>query len=188
MVKQFPIRLFFIVKRVFYTLFSNNTNVLGTCKSIQPLVKRGSGKIIFGKNVKFGIINSPLLYSNYSYIEARSEESTIIFGNNVHINNAFSAISEKEIKIKDNVLIGYNCCIYDSNFHDLDANNRNNSDPSPKAVIINNNVFIGNNVTILKGVEIGENSIIGSGSVVTKSFPNNVVIGGNPAKVIKILN
>lgn len=50
---------------------------------------------------------------------------------------------------------------------------------------IGDNCFIGHNTTILPGVKIGDNTVIGAGSVVTKSFPNgNVIIGGNPAKVL----
>ena len=51
-------------------------------------------------------------------------------------------------------------------------------------VVIGNNVFIGMNATILKNVHIGNNCIIGANSLVNKSFPDNVVIAGNPAKVI----
>ena len=46
-------------------------------------------------------------------------------------------------------------------------------------MVIGDNVFIGNDVTILKGVVIGNGCTIGAGSVVTKSFPENCVIGGN---------
>lgn len=53
---------------------------------------------------------------------------------------------------------------------------------------ISNNVFIGVNSIILPGVEIGENTIIAAGSVVTKSFRGNSVIGGVPAKIIKNLD
>lgn len=51
-------------------------------------------------------------------------------------------------------------------------------------IIIKDNVFVGANVTILPNVTIGENSIIGAGSVVTKDVPPNVVVAGNPARVI----
>ena len=57
-----------------------------------------------------------------------------------------------------------------------------------KPVHIKKNVWIGVNVTILAGVTIGENAIIGAGSVVTKDVPDNAVVVGCPAKVIKYLD
>ena len=54
--------------------------------------------------------------------------------------------------------------------------------------IIGNNVFIGMNSIILMGSKIGNNTIIGAGSVVSGKFPDNVVIAGNPAKVIRTLD
>lgn len=55
-------------------------------------------------------------------------------------------------------------------------------------VKIGNNVFIGVNSTILKGVNIGDNVIIGANSLVNKSFPSNVVIAGNPARIVMSLD
>jgi len=54
-----------------------------------------------------------------------------------------------------------------------------------KPIKIGNNVWFGANVVILPEVEIGNNCIVGAGSIVTKSFPDNSVIGGNPAKIIR---
>lgn len=54
-------------------------------------------------------------------------------------------------------------------------------------IAIGNNVFIGSNTTILPNVVIGNNVVIGASSVVTKDVPDNVVVAGNPAKVIKTL-
>ena len=174
-------------KKIKFFFFSNNRNIIGTYTPHQPAVFRGKGKIEFGDNVAFGVIDSPYFLNTYSYIEARNHSSLITFGNNVSINNNFSVISEMKIVIGDNVLIGFNCQIMDSNFHDLNPANRKNTDPSPEEIIIKNNAFIGNNVTILKGVTIGENVVVASGSIVTKSFKDNVVIAGVPASVISQL-
>ena len=54
-------------------------------------------------------------------------------------------------------------------------------------VTIGDNCWIGGGVTILPGVTLGDNVVVGAASVVTKSFPSNVVIAGNPAKVIREL-
>lgn len=55
-------------------------------------------------------------------------------------------------------------------------------------VIIGNNVYIGNNAMIMPGITIGNNVVIAAGSVVTKNIPNDVVVGGNPAKIIRSTN
>ncbi|MGB9595410.1 MAG: DapH/DapD/GlmU-related protein [Candidatus Poribacteria bacterium] len=54
-----------------------------------------------------------------------------------------------------------------------------------KPIKIGDNVWIGANAIILPGVEIGNNTVVGAGSVVTKSFGDSLVIAGNPAKIIK---
>jgi len=170
-----------------YSFFSSNNNITGSFNAHQPVVLRGKGNIAFGDNINFGVINSPHFYNSYAYLEARNKNSILKFGDNIHINNGFSMVSEKSIVINNNVLIGYNCEISDSSFHNIEIDKRKETDPNPKEVIIEENVFIGNNVTILKGVTIGKNSVIANGSIVTKSCPQNVVIGGVPAKVLKNL-
>ncbi len=185
--KQFFINIYRGLRRFKYTFLSTNKNLAGKFIAHQPVLCSGKGRLQFGTNVNFGVINSPLFYSSYSYLEARNQQASVVIGDNVNINNAFSIIAEKSIIIGSNVLIGYNCQIADSDFHDLDIHNRAQTDPSPMEVIIRDNVFIGNNVTILKGVEIGKNTVVANGSVVTKSFPESVIIGGVPAKVIKEL-
>jgi len=86
-----------------------------------------------------------------------------------------------EIRIGNNVLCGANAIITDFDWHI----GRSKSGPSP--VIINDNVWIGVNTTILKGVTIGENTIIGANSLVVKDIPANVIAGGNPCKVLKVI-
>ena len=52
-------------------------------------------------------------------------------------------------------------------------------------VKIGDNVYIGNNALIMPGITIGNNVIIGAGTVVTKNIPDNVVVAGNPGKIVK---
>lgn len=180
--KQFTFVKLRILK---YKSLSTCQQVLGQPKLYHPLLLNGKGKISFGKNVQIGVVNSPNYYSHYSYFEARSSESEIFIGNDVTINNNCSIEVLSKVTIHDNVLIGINCAILDNDGHDLAIDKRLSGTPKFAEITIKKNVFIGDNVTILKGVAIGENSVIGNGSVVTKSIPANVVAVGNPAKIIK---
>ena len=88
-----------------------------------------------------------------------------------------------DITLGDNVRVGANTTIISGDAHQDDP--RAGKD---KPINIEDNVWIGSNVMILKGVTIGRNSVVGAGSIVTKSIPENVVAAGNPCKVIKPLN
>ncbi|WP_187306148.1 acyltransferase [Pseudoalteromonas piscicida] len=151
---------------------------------MQPTVFTGKGQFFFGSNVVFGVIKSPRFLFNYNYIEARSLCSSIYIEDNVVINNNCCIIADKgNVKIEKNTIIGSNFEILTSDFHPLTKSEGVVSGD----VTIGEDVFIGNNVTILKSVKIGCRSVIAANSVVTKSFPSNVVIAGNPAKVIRSL-
>ncbi|WP_456866090.1 sugar O-acetyltransferase [Galbibacter sp. BG1] len=119
----------------------------------------------------------------------------ISVGNNViiHINCTF--VDCNKIEIGNNVLIASNVQIYTAT-HSTDVNERLvdkwDSDSGlpyfrtfSLPIKIEDNVWIGGGVIILPGVSIGENSVIGAGSVVTKSIPANSVAVGNPCKVIR---
>lgn len=169
-----------------YKNLSTNKHVIGTPTINQPTIFCGEGRISFGKNVWLGYFPSPKFYSGSIHIEARRPNAEIFFGNNIYINNNFTIVAEaSSISIGDDVLIGTNVEIIDSDFHGLHPNERNTGNHIAEPVIIGRNVFIGSNVCIVKGVNIGENSVIANGSVVTASFPSNVIIGGNPAKIIR---
>ncbi len=98
--------------------------------------------------------------------------------------------SAQQIIIGNRVIVGANCTITDTDFHPLDLQMRRNQpqDAFTAPVVIEDDVFIGMNCLILKGVTIGRGSVIGAGSVVTRSIPSNVVAAGNPAKVVRLLN
>lgn len=103
-------------------------------------------------------------------------------GKNVFINSGCCFQDQGGIEIGDNVLIGQQVVIATIN-HDLNPSKRANMFPAP--VKIGNGVWIGAHATILSGVTIGDNAIIAAGAVVTKDIPQNVVVGGVPAKIIK---
>jgi maltose O-acetyltransferase len=71
--------------------------------------------------------------------------------------------------------------------HPVDALERIKGPEYGKPVTIGDNVWISGKAIILPGVTIGDNVIIGAGAVVTKDVPDNVAVGGNPAKIIKTL-
>ena len=155
---------------------------------IQPALLLGQGRIVFGKDVILGYSPSPYLHSTYIHIEARQVAANIQIGNRVMINNNLAIICEgSQISIGDDCLIGPSCIIVDSDFHHLDPKLRRTGTPRMEPVMLGCNVFVGANVTILRGTSIGDNSVVGAGAVVSGSYPPNVVIGGNPARVLKSL-
>lgn len=182
--------ILFIKPRILkYRWLSDCNKISGHPLLASPVLFVGNGKILFEKNVQLGFDPSPYFYSHYSHIEARNKGSFISIGENTFINNNASIIArDNEIIIGKNVLIGTNCHILNSDFHSINPKKRNDEELFSTKLIINDNVFIGNNVTILKGGSIGKNSVVAAGSVVTKSFPANVVIAGVPAKTIKELD
>lgn len=94
------------------------------------------------------------------------------------------------IEIGNNVKIGAGSVIIDNDAHNLDYKIRRDSkiDIAASApIMIEDDVMIGTNVIVLKGVTIGARSIIGAGSVVTKSIPADCVAAGNPCKVINTI-
>lgn len=90
------------------------------------------------------------------------------------------------------ITIGKNCMfaagsyLSDSDWHGL--YNRTRPFRCSKPIVLKDNVWIGHGAKVGKGVTIGENSVVAAGAVVVKDVPDNVVVGGNPAKVIKHLN
>ncbi|WP_066223847.1 sugar O-acetyltransferase [Formosa haliotis] len=128
-------------------------------------------------------------------------------GDNLWIEPPFHCDYGSSIKVGHNVFMNFNCCILDiapvtignhvmfgphvqvySATHPLEAKARNSGKEYGKPVTIGNNVWVGGHSTICPGVTLGNNVVVGAGSVVTKSFPDDVVIAGNPARIIKTID
>ncbi|WP_161979006.1 sugar O-acetyltransferase [Streptococcus sp. S784/96/1] len=112
--------------------------------------------------------------------------SNIYVGDNFYANFNQTFLDVCEIRIGDNAMFGPNCQLL-TPLHPLDAKERISGLEYGAPITIGNNAWLGGGVTILPGVTLGNNVVVGAGSVVTKSFGDNVVIAGNPAKIIKYL-
>lgn len=108
----------------------------------------------------------------------------IAIGENVFINHNCSMLDLGGITIEDGVMIAPRVNIA-TEAHPLNPAERQQI--FCKSVRIGKNAWIGTGVTILAGVTIGENSVVAAGAVVTRDVPDNVVVSGIPARVIKLL-
>lgn len=115
----------------------------------------------------------------------------IIVGDNFDANYDCIILDAAEVRIGDNCMLAPCVHIY-AGTHPLEGckrrqNNTNEQYDLARPVTIGNDVWIGGNSTICPGVVIGDNVVVGAGSVVVKSVPSNVVVAGNPAKIIRHL-
>lgn len=108
----------------------------------------------------------------------------ITFGKNVFLNTGCTFQDFGGITIGDASQIGQNVTLCTLN-HGLPPEQRNTIYPSP--IVIGRNVWIGANATVLPGVTVGDDAIIAAGAVVTKDVPAKAVVGGVPARVIKMV-
>lgn len=178
--------LFSVKKRIYRYALSDNKPI--SCGKIkQPTLFLGEGKIEIAPSATLGYFPSARFYSGYIHIEARSRDAKISIGEDSYLNNDAVLVAEKaSIEIGARCFIGTNFHCMSSDFHGLDPHNRANYNSAP--VKIGDDVFIGSDVTILKGVSIGDGATVAAGAVVTKSFPPNSIIAGNPARLIRIFD
>ena len=108
----------------------------------------------------------------------------VYLGNNVYANFNLTVVDDTYIYIGDNVMFGPNV-VLSTGTHPVSPNLRRQGLQYNLPIHIEDNVWIGSGVQVLPGVKIGENSVIGSGSIVTKNIPANVVAVGNPCRVVR---
>jgi acetyltransferase-like isoleucine patch superfamily enzyme len=131
------------------------------------------------------IIGSPLDLTTTVFVPFHTNFGRFIrLGKNVFINHACSFLDLGGITIEDDVMIGPRVNII-SEGHPVEPDNRKVL--VLNRVVIKRNAWIGAAVTILPGVTVGENSVVAAGALVTKDVPDNTVVAGVPARVIKLL-
>jgi acetyltransferase-like isoleucine patch superfamily enzyme len=161
-------------------------------KGIPYIIKHPKSTFKIGKNCT--IINKSRFniagISHPSVLATATSSAKLIIGNYTGLSGNFICCVNK-ISIGNNVNIGTGAKIYDTDFHPIDYLERRKNpgfdlSKIPNAPIeIGNDVWIGAEAVILKGVTLGNRVIVGAGSIVTKSFPSDCIVGGNPARIIK---
>ena len=156
------------------------------------------GKITIGDDFHLtsGDCINPICRNIRACIHRGSPNAVITIGHHVGMSSPCIWINQK-LTIGNNVNIGGNCMILDTDVHQLDHlarrghvninANVNGAEQMVQTapVVIEDDVWIGANCQILKGVTIGARSVIGAGSVVTKSIPADCIAAGNPCRVIR---
>lgn len=118
----------------------------------------------------------PPFYCDYGY--------NIHVGDDVFFNFNCVILDVTPVHLGDRVFVAPNVQFYAAT-HPINAKQRGEMWEFGKPITIGNDVWIGGSSVICPGVSIGDRTIVGAGSVVTKSFPEDVIIGGNPAKIIR---
>ena len=132
---------------------------------------------ILGKTGENVHIEAPF-HCDYGY--------NIEVGENFYANYNLIILDVGKVTIGKNAQIAPNVSIYTAG-HPIHPESRNSGYEYGIAVTIGDNVWIGGNAVIMPGVTIGNNVVIGGGSVVTKDIPDNVIVVGNPCRVIRAI-
>ena len=137
--------------------------------------------------LKYPNIHQSVTFGNGCTLYGNSKN--IFIGENTYVNNAQIFTGNKAvIKIGNNCSIGYRVSIkakthaLSKTFHD----DKGEHHIIEKDIIIGNRCWIGDGVYIKEGVVLGDDVVVGANSVVTKSFSSNSIIGGCPAKLIRV--
>ena len=146
-------------------------------KSLSRSIFKNSGKIIFNGKCRIGHGSKLSVNRN----------AVITFGKDFSISAETSIVCNKKISIGNNVLISWDCLLMDTDFHNI-YNIEDYIINKDKDIIIGNNVWIGCRNTLLKGTKINDDVVIAANSTICNDFLHegkNIIIGGNPAKVLK---
>ena len=112
----------------------------------------------------------------------------ISIGDKMYLNHFSRIVAHEKVEIGKNAFIGQMVTIVDHD-HDyvFEGEDMKISGFNTAPIKIGNNVWIADKVTVLKGVTIGNNVVVAANSVINKDVPDNSIVGGIPAKVLKTL-
>lgn len=144
-------------------------NAYHTPEEVRNLLSR-----LFGKTVDESFRVFPPFYTDFG--------KNITVGKNVFINACCHFQDHGGVSLGDGCQIGHNVVFATLN-HGLAPEDRQTTYPAP--ITLGKNVWVGSNSTILQGVTIGDNAVIAAGAVVTKDVPENTIVGGVPACIIR---
>ena len=154
-----------------------------------PVVQRCQGseiRIGAGAELRSWKGSNPLMPHRPVVFATRSPSAVIRVGDRVKLTGTV-IVAMSEIEIGDDVWIGANVTIADTDFHPVRSTARSQAPLAGAArpVRIDDEAFIGMNAIILKGVTVGARSGVGAGSVVSTDVPPDTVVAGNPAQVVR---
>lgn len=156
-----------------------------------PIIqKHRRSQITFGTGLQLrSSLRSNPLGANHSVILATWTAGACLEVGSDFAMTGGALCSAERITIGNNVAVGANTTIVDTDFHPLNPIERLSNPAIAKTapVTIEDRAFVGMNCLILKGVTIGQDSIVGAGSVVSQDVPPHVIVAGNPARVIRDL-
>ena len=145
----------------------------------------GRGRIILGSNVRLSG------KSNFIFSDRPDGRPQLRVGDGTFLGHNCSLHVAAAVTIGRHCLIAGGTRISDNDGHPLDPVRRRGNEPMPPEAIrpisIGDDVWIGAGAQVLKGVTIGDRSVVGAGAVVTRDVPPDVVVAGNPARVVKRL-
>lgn len=181
--------------------------VRGLIKGVQGVIARARAKIIkftqsssnIGRNVAIepfcsvGTSGAGILtIGSCSTVKQRSEiiasGGTLSIGDGAFVGTGTFIVARQSITIGDHALIAEYVTIRDQDHRyggDVPTA-KNGFETSP--IVIGDNVWIGAKATITRGVTIGDNAVIAAGAVVIDDIPPNAIVGGVPAKILKMIN
>jgi acetyltransferase-like isoleucine patch superfamily enzyme len=165
---EYPL-LFKVIQKAIRTTAKLNNLVTDDLQEINAVFSE-----LIGKKVDNSFFIIPPFYSDFG--------ENISIGKNVFVNHACTFMDRGGITLEDNVLIGPKVNLITTN-HPVNPSERRATISQP--IVIKKGAWIGIAATILPGVTVGENSIVAAGAVVSKDVPDNSIVGGVPAKVIK---